>query len=122
METITRGNTPSNSGMPASADGALSKASSSAHAAVDAMAGAADEAARKAKPAIDKVTAIAHQAVDKAAGAAVPAADWLTEKSESLDATQKKLIADTCAYVSANPLKAIGIAVVAGILISRIVL
>jgi hypothetical protein len=69
------------------------------------MAGAADQAARKAKPAIDKVTAIAHQAVDKAAGAAVPAADWLAEKSESLDATQKKLIADTCAYVSVNPLK-----------------
>lgn len=122
MEAITSGNTPSNSGKPNSTDGALSKASSSAHAAVDSIAGAADEAARKAKPAIDKVTAMAHQAVDKAAGAAVPAADWLAEKGENLDATQKKLIADTCAYVSANPLKAIGIAVVAGMLISRIIL
>ncbi len=122
METITRGNTPSNSGMPNSTDGALNKASSSAHAAVDSIAGAADEAARKAKPAIDRVAALAHQAVDKAAGAAVPTADWLTEQGDSLNAAQKKLVADTCSYVSANPLKAIGIAVVAGFLLSRIIL
>jgi ElaB/YqjD/DUF883 family membrane-anchored ribosome-binding protein len=120
METINT--TTTNSGVPKSSDGALNKASSSAHAAVDSIAGAADEAARKAKPVIDKVAAKAHRAVDKAAGAAVPAADWLAEKGESLEATQKKLIADTCAYVSANPLKAIGIALVAGIVISRIVL
>jgi ElaB/YqjD/DUF883 family membrane-anchored ribosome-binding protein len=121
METFTRDNTSPNSGVPKSSDGALNKASSSAHAAVDSIAEAADEAARKAKPTIDKVAAKAHQAVDKAASAAVPAADWLADKGESLDATQKKLIADTCAYVSANPLKSIGIAVVAGILISRII-
>ena len=122
METNTRGNAPSNTGMGNGSDGTVNKASSSAHAAVDSFAGAADEAVRKAKPAIDKVTAMAHQAVDKAAGAAVPAADWLAEKSESLDATQKKLVADTCSYVAANPLKAIGIAVVAGILLGRIIL
>ena len=122
METNTRGNTPSNTGMGNGSEGTVNKASSSAHAAVDSFAGAADEAVRKAKPAIDKVTAMAHQAVDKAAGAAVPAADWLSEKSESFDATQKKLVADTCSYVAANPLKAIGIAVVAGILLGRIIL
>lgn len=122
MEINTRGNAPSNTGMGNGSDGSVNKASSSAHAAVDSFAGAADEAVRKAKPAIDKVTAMAHQAVDKAAGAAVPAADWLAEKSESLDATQKKLVADTCSYVAANPLKAIGIAVVAGILLGRIIL
>ena len=65
---------------------------------------------------------MAHQAVDKAAGAAAPTADWLTEQGESLNATQKKLVADTCSYVSANPLKAVGIAVVAGFLLSRIIL
>jgi ElaB/YqjD/DUF883 family membrane-anchored ribosome-binding protein len=99
----------------------MNKASSSAHAAVDSFAVAADEAVRNAEPAIDKVTGMAHQAVDKAAGAAAPAADWLMEKSESLDATQKKLVADTCSYVAANPLKAIGIAAVAGILLGRII-
>lgn len=120
MDITARGNTPSTSGISNSSDGALSKASSSAHAAVNSIAGAADEAARKAKPAIDQVATMAHQAVDKAAGVAMPAADWLAEQGESLNATQKKLVADACNYVSANPLKSVGIAVVAGFLLSRI--
>jgi len=122
METTVRGNTPSTSGLPSFTEGSLTKASSSAHAAVNALAGAADEAARKAKPAIDRVAAMAHQAVDKATGAVAPTADWLSEQGESINATQKKLVADTCSYVSANPLKALGIAVVAGFLLSRAIL
>lgn len=122
MEATVRGNTPSASGMLHNTEGALNKASSGAHAAVNSIAGAADEAARKARPAIDRVAAMAHQAVDTAAGAAAPTADWLAEQGESLNTTQKKLVADTCSYVSANPLKSIGIAVVAGFLLSRIIL
>ena len=122
MDIPARGNTLSTSGMSANTEGTINKASSSAHAAVDSMAGAADQAARKAKPAIDQVAAMAHQAVEKAAGAAAPTAEWLTEQGESLSATQKKLFSDTCSYVSANPLKAVGIAVVAGFLLSRIIL
>jgi ElaB/YqjD/DUF883 family membrane-anchored ribosome-binding protein len=80
----------------------------------------ADDAARKIKPVIDKVAAMAHQAVDKAAGTAAPTVDWLAGQGERLNATQKKLAADTCSYVSANPLKSVGIAVVAGFLLSRI--
>ena len=121
MEITARGNTPSTSGMSGSNEGILNKASSSAHAAVNSIAGAADEAARKAKPAIDQVSAMAHQAVDKAASAVAPTADWLAEQGDSLNATQKKLVADTCSYVSANPLKAIGIALVAGFLLGRII-
>lgn len=81
---------------------ALGKASTSAHSAVDSIAGAA------------------HQAVDRAADATAPTADWLSEQGDSLKATQKKLVADSCDYVSANPLKSIGFAVVAGFLLSRI--
>ncbi len=121
MET-TAHDTPSTSGFSSNTEATLGKASSSAHAAVDSIAGAADEAARKARPAIDRAAAIAHQAVDKAAGAAGPAADWVTAQGESLTATQKKLIADTCSYVSANPLKSLGFAVLAGFLLSRIIL
>ena len=121
METTTPLNTSSNSGMSNSFDGTLNKATSSAHAAVNSIAGAADEAARKAKPAIDRVAAVAHQAVDKAAGAAAPTAEWLTGHGESLKATQKKLVDDTCSFISDNPLKSIGIAVVAGFLLSRII-
>jgi ElaB/YqjD/DUF883 family membrane-anchored ribosome-binding protein len=121
METTARGNTPSTSGSSNNTEGTLSKASSSAHAAVNSVAGAADAAARKAKPAIDRVAAMAHQAVDTAAGAAAPTADWLAEQGESLKATQKKVVAETCSYISAHPLKSIGIAVVAGFLLSRII-
>ena len=121
METIVRGNTPPTFGTSNNTEGTLNKASSSAHAVVNSIAGAADEAARKAKPAIDRVSAMAHQAVDKAAGAVAPTADWLAEQGESLSATQKKVVSDTCNYVSANPMKALGMAVVAGFLLSRII-
>jgi len=93
--------------------GALQKASANAHATVD-------EAARKAKPAIDQVAGAVHRVVDKAADAAAPAADWLTQQGENLNAAQKKMVSDTCSYVSAHPLKAVGLALLAGILISRI--
>lgn len=121
MDTTVPGNTPSNSGMSGNTEGALNKASSSAHAVVNSIAGVADDAARKAKPAIDHVAAMAHQAVDRAADAAAPAADWLTEKGDSLNTTKKKMVQDTCGYVSANPLKAVGIAAIVGFLLSRMI-
>ena len=125
MESTVYSNTPLASGLAGNGEGTLHKASAGAHAAVNSAAhsisGAADEAARKAKPAIDRVAAMAHQAVDKAAGAAVPTADWLTEQRDSLNVAQKKLVADTCSYISANPLKSVGMALTAGFLLSRII-
>jgi len=121
METTVRSNTPLASGMHGDGEGVLTKVCSSAHAAVDSMAEAADAAARKAQPAIDQVTAMAHRAVDKTADAAAPAAGWLAEQGESLNATQKKLVAHACSYISANPLKSVGIAVFTGILLSRMI-
>ncbi|HKA41015.1 MAG TPA: hypothetical protein VKF40_03405 [Burkholderiales bacterium] len=102
-------------------EGVINQASASAHSTVDTLAGAADEAARKAKPAIDRVAAAAHDAVDKAASAAVPAAQWVSEQGESLVAMQKKLVGDTCKYISANPLKSVAIALAAGFILSRII-
>ena len=89
METAARGNTPSTSGMSNNTEGTLNKASSSAHAAVNSIAGAADEAARKAKPAIDRVAATPHQAVDKAAGAAARRGREL-QKEEGLEGSGEK--------------------------------
>ena len=122
METIARDNTLSTSVMSNTTEDILDKVSSSAHAAVNSIAGAADEAARKTKPVINRVVAMGRLAVDKAAGAAAPTADWLAEQGESLNTTQKKMVADTRGYISANPLKAIGIAVVASFVLSRIIL
>lgn len=120
MEVTPRTNTPVHPGNGGT-DTTLNSAASSVHAAVDSIAGAADEAARKVKPAIDQVAAMAHQAVGNAAIAAEPAADWLVGQRDSLITRKKELVADTCDYVSANPLKSVGIAVVVGFLLSRII-
>jgi ElaB/YqjD/DUF883 family membrane-anchored ribosome-binding protein len=120
MENTARNDTPTPSGMSTNSEGAVNKVSSSVHAAVDSIAEAADVAVRKARPAIDRVAARAHHAVDKAAGAAAPTADWLTEQGENLAATHRRLVADTSSYISANPLKAVGFAVIAGFLLGRI--
>jgi len=120
MDTTIRNNTPGSTGMPGNSEGPLNKASGGAHAAVDSVARAADEAARKAKPAIDKVASTAHQVVDKAVDAVAPTADWIAEQGDSLKAAQKKLVADTCSYVSAHPMQSLGIAIVAGFLIGRV--
>jgi ElaB/YqjD/DUF883 family membrane-anchored ribosome-binding protein len=121
VETTVRTPFPPVSGNSTKGDGPLHKAATSAHAAVDRVAGAADEAASKAKPVIDRAAELAHYAVDKAADAAAPTAEWLGEQGESLLAAPKKLIDGTCEYVAANPLKSVAIALVAGLLIGRIV-
>ena len=92
---------------------ALNKASSAVHSVID-------DAAQKAKPALNRMTTMAHDAADKAASAGSQAADWLGERGEQLSATQKKLVDDASRYVAANPLKAVGIAVVAALLVGRL--
>lgn len=119
METATFGNPLNTFGSPPTDDDVLTKTTAGAHAAVNSVAGAADIATRKVKPAIDSVAEMAHQAVDKAARSAAPAVDWIGETGESLNATQKKLIADTSTYIAANPLMSVSIAVLAGFVISR---
>ena len=123
MESASYGNTVnSTTGLSTGSEGAINKASSTAHSAIDSFANAADDAARRTKPKIDKVAAMAHDVVDKAAGAAADTADKLAARTESLDAAQRKLVSDTCSYVSANPLKSVGLAVLAGFVLARIVL
>lgn len=121
MEKVNFGNASSTLGNPMSSDDVLSRTAAGAHAAVNSIADAADDAARKAKPAIDQVAALAHQAVEKAAATAAPAVDWFGQQGESLHATQKKVVTDTSAYIAANPLKSVGMAVLAGYLISRMI-
>jgi ElaB/YqjD/DUF883 family membrane-anchored ribosome-binding protein len=91
----------------------IDRAAASAHDVVDKAAGAA-------KPNIDRAARYAHQAVDKAASTAAPAVDWISDKSAQLRSTQKKVVDDTCNYVSANPLKAVGIAAAIGFVLARL--
>lgn len=121
MEVTTRANTPFPTGNGAAGETTLNRAIASVHGAVDKVAGAADNAARKVKPAIDRVAEAAHQTVDKAAGVAAPTAAWLSERGDSLKARQRTAAADAAQYVSAHPWKSLGFALAAGFLISRFV-
>lgn len=121
MDATIRTNNSSLTGSSATGETMLNKAVANVHGAVDAVAGAADDAARKVKPAIERVADVAHQAVEKVAGAAAPTAAWLGEQGDNLNATRRKVTADTMHYVSANPWKSLGIALAAGFVISRVI-
>ncbi len=122
MEDTQTGPTAFAPGFGSNGDGALRGPAAAAHATVDAATGLAGEAARKAQPTIDRVAAMAHQAVDAAADAAAPAADFLAAQGESLQAARKQWVDEASTYVAENPLKSVGIALVAGFVLSRIVL
>lgn len=121
METIATDNTLSTSGILLNAEGTVSQASVSAHEVVHSMVEAADQAMNKARPVIDQVAARAHQAVDKTAGAAGQTLEWLNEQGNSINGSQKKLVANTCAYVSEKPLQALGIAVASGFMLGLLI-
>ena len=99
--------------MSATTDNAIDKASTAAHSAID-------EAARKAKMPVDRMAEIAHGVSDKAVSAGIQATEWVSRRSGELTATPKKLMADTSSYVSANPLKSLGIAVLAALVVGRL--
>lgn len=120
METTARSNTAFPAGSNNSGDGALGKAVVGAHDAVTTAAKLADEVILKAKPVIDRVAESAHQAVTKAAGVAAPTAEWLSEQSAHIKSTQQKVLSDARHHVTANPLKAVAIALTAGLLIGRL--
>ena len=71
-----------------------------------------------AAAALDKAANVAHGVVDRAIGAAAPAAQWIDEKSLA----QQERYDATAEYVKQNPLKALGIAFVAGLLVGKILL
>jgi len=91
----------------------IGKAATSAHSAIEG-------AASRARPSIDRAASIAHDATDKLSGAASKATDWFNDKTSQVSEAEKKLMADTCKYVGENPLKALGMAVVAGAILARI--
>ena len=93
---------------------AVDSASSSAH-------GAIDKASAAVKPAVDRLASGAHQAVDTFAGAASDAAASLSVKANQLKDGQA-LVTEQCrGYVRANPLAALGIALAAGFVLSRLI-
>ena len=74
-----------------------------------------------AGPTVDRVAFNAHEAVDKMADAVTRAAETLDVKGGQLKDLQVQWLEKSSAYIRDNPLKTIGIAVVGGFLLSRLV-
>ena len=72
----------------------------------------------KAHAGIDRVTSTAHNAVDRVTSAAVSAAERLGDGKLAHTAQEWKTT--TSAYVREHPMAAVGIAVAAGYLLSRL--
>lgn len=73
-----------------------------------------------AGPAVDRVASGTHEAVDKMADAVAQAAETLDVKGEQLKDLQVRWLENSRAYVRDNPVKALGIALVGGFLLSRL--
>jgi ElaB/YqjD/DUF883 family membrane-anchored ribosome-binding protein len=78
-----------------------------------------DVVSDKAHAGIDRLSASAHHAVDRAAGAATIAADRLGAKSRELLSAGDEWVDVTRGYVRDHPLAALGVALAAGYLLSR---
>ncbi len=69
---------------------------------------------------VHRMASGAHGAIDQAAGVAAQAAETVDEQGEELAALQVEWLDKSRAYVRDNPVKALGIAVVGGFLLSRL--
>jgi ElaB/YqjD/DUF883 family membrane-anchored ribosome-binding protein len=95
---------------PGGANPASAKMADTAHKVVDA-----------ANSTVDRMASGAHAAVDKTAEVVTQAAETLGVKGEQLKDLQVQWLEKSSAYIRDNPLKALGIAVVGGFLLSRLV-
>ena len=81
---------------------------------------AIDKASDAARPAVDRVAASAHRSVDRIAGAATRAAETLDVQGGQLTDAQSRLTGSCSAYVRANPITSVGLAIAGGFLLSRL--
>src|SRR5687768_10748035 len=82
---------------------------------------AASNVSDKAHAGIDRLTQTAHHAVDRVATAATTAADRVQHVGDTkYGHMAQEWKEQGCAYVRSNPMTAIGIAVAAGYLLSRL--
>jgi ElaB/YqjD/DUF883 family membrane-anchored ribosome-binding protein len=78
----------------------------------------ANQVGEKAHARVDRVTESAHNTIDRVASAATHAAEQFTDGR--LAHTAQEWRASTATYVREHPLTAVGIAVAAGYLLSRL--
>jgi ElaB/YqjD/DUF883 family membrane-anchored ribosome-binding protein len=104
---------PTSSGGNGTVARTVSDASTTAH-------GAIDKVSNAARPAVDRLATGAHQAVDKIADAAGTAAESLVVRTEQLKNAHSRMTDECRVYVRANPLAAVGVALAAGFVLSRL--
>jgi len=68
---------------------------------------------------VNKAASSAHQAVDKIASATNQAAETLGEKGEQLRNAEQQFMENCRAYINDKPITSMGLAVVAGFFLSR---
>jgi ElaB/YqjD/DUF883 family membrane-anchored ribosome-binding protein len=80
----------------------------------------AEALGEKAHGGIDRLTSTAHDAVERAASTAATAADTLGVKGRQLLEARDEWMDTTRVYVREHPIAALGVALAAGYLLSRI--
>lgn len=69
---------------------------------------------------IDRMTSAAHEAVDKVSNKSSDIAENLHQKGEKVNEVQERWLAPVRLYVKEHPMTSLGIAVVGGYLINRL--
>lgn len=91
----------------------VDQASTGAHDVIDKISDAAH-------PVVDRISSGMHVAIDKVAGAAGQATETLGVKGAQLKNAQVRALEQCRGYVRDNPVKAVGIGMAAGFLLSRL--
>ncbi|HYD78827.1 MAG TPA: hypothetical protein VEC06_03385 [Paucimonas sp.] len=114
MEQTGSGNQASGSAeMRSGADQGVAGASGAARETEDRTAGSV-------RPTVDRLAGSAHQAVDKVTSFASSAAETWGQRRAQLNTVGAELVENARTYVRANPIAAVGIAAVAGFVLSRV--
>ena len=79
-----------------------------------------DEASDRIQSYADDAKSAAVDVRSRVSDALGRSADWASKKTSDLDATSRELVGSMSDAVSSRPLLAVGIAVLAGVLISRL--
>lgn len=78
-----------------------------------------DKVTEAARPAVDRVASSAHDAVENLSGMASQAAETLEQKAGEYKEMQAKFMESCTTYVQTHPMAAMGIAIAAGFLLSK---
>ena len=92
----------------------IQNASKGAHAVID-------QVSDNARPAVERIAGEAHAIVDRLAGAAGSAGASIGLKGEQLGQAGRRVTSQARSYVGEHPLAAVGIALAAGFLVSRLI-